>query len=148
MSYTVPLRLARVAQKFLEALFPVDDPEIAAAIEEFPERFCSFWDLRRFDHLAYRRVVPWILLLFNLAPVFLFFYIWKPLPFTWLSLGDRGRFLEKIEQSRVYGIRGLFLAVKLFVCMIFFEDPRTFKYTGYDGRGLNPQVLQIGGLNL
>jgi hypothetical protein len=49
-----------------------------------------------------------------------------------------------MEKSRVYGVRGLFVAVKLIVCMVFFEDPRTFKITGYDGKGMNPAIAQMG----
>lgn len=144
MSHTLSPGLAKVAQRFLEALFPVEDEELKEAIREFPAHFLSFWDLRRFDTLGYRLAIPWLLRIFNLLPIFLFFYLWKPLPFTWLSQRDRERFLEKLEQSRIYGIRGLFVALKLIVCLVFFEDPRTFKVTGYDGRGMNPQVLQMG----
>jgi hypothetical protein len=138
----------KVAQRFLEALFPCEEREIREAMEEFPARLQEYWDFRRFDHPVYPKVVPLLFTLINLAPIFLLFYLWKPLPFIWLPRKDRIRFLEKMERSRIYGVRGLFVAIKLIVCMVFFEDPRTFAITRYDGRGMNPAISQMGMVSL
>ena len=138
MAYLSP-GLLRVAEAFMEALLPDEgDPELIAARRDMGRRFNEVFDPARFDSPTLQGSVPWILRLIQWAPVLFWWLSWRPLPFTWLSLEARRRFLERMERSRLYGVRGLFMVAKLLCSMVYFDDRRTWAFIGYDGQGLLP----------
>lgn len=135
----------RIVIAFLEALLPDgDDFDFADVRQRVPERINEVFDARRFDNPLLRSGFPWILRLMQVAPIFLFWLSWRPLPLTWLSIERRQRFFRGMEGSRIYGIRGLFLACKLITCLVMFDDERTWTPIGYDGEGLGVGRPGIG----
>jgi len=139
MGVYLPARLGRVAVAFWEALLPDDEvPAFREARLALPQRLVEVYDPEKFDDPMLRAAVPWILRLINWIPVLAFWLIWKPLPLTRLRIEDRRRLYAAMENSRLYGIRGLFMIAKVMLGLLFFQDRSTWNEIGYDGEGLKP----------
>jgi hypothetical protein len=132
---TFPPSLLKVVVAFAKAWFPDRSPPYEEALNRLPERFLSYWDFRRFDHPIYRWVIPFLFRALQWAPVFLFWYA-GPKKFTSLPLQKQILFLQKLERSKLYILRGLFVACKLLVSMVLLEDPILFPLLQYDGKGI------------
>lgn len=131
--------LGRVIEAFLEALLPDGDGfEFAEARRGVAGRMNEVFDPARFDSPLLRNALPWIVRLMQWSPLIFFWVSWRPIPLTWMSVDTRRRHLMRMEGSRLYAARGLFLTCKLTVCMVLFERPDTWGPIGYDGQGLLP----------
>jgi hypothetical protein len=74
-----------------------------------------------------------------LAPL----YLLRPLPLRWLRRTTQIRALERYEQ----GLLGLtLLAVKAWLCIIYYEHPDAAREIGFDGRcmGDTPDLVAGG----
>lgn len=132
-------RATAVLAAFAEALLP-DDASVSFA--EVRGRMGAtareIFDPRRFDDPTLRMAMPTVLTALYWLPLVCFWLIWKPLPFTKLPVADRQRLFAKLEHSRLYALRGLYVTAKMFACMIFFHDEATWSYVGFDNKGELP----------
>ena len=127
---------------FMQALLP-DQPDVdfTDVRHKLGDTANEIFDPRRFDDPILQRSVPTVFSVLYWLPVFCFWLAWRPVPFTWLSIERRQTLFLKLEHSRLYAFRGLYLAGKMFCCMMFFHHEATWDYVGYDHRGeLDPVV--------
>ncbi len=101
----------------------------------------DLFDPNKYDDPVLKNSIPMVFRIFNWIPVLCWWLIWKPLPLTRLSVADRQRLFHKMEHSRLYALRGLYVAAKMFACMVFFHDESTWDYVGYDNEGLLARVI-------
>lgn len=59
-------------------------------------------------------------------------FLGKPRTFGNLSSQDQIRYLEKFEKSRLYSLRGIFIAVKALLSMLIFSDEQIEKSIGFE----------------
>jgi len=59
-------------------------------------------------------------------------FLGKPRTFGKLSSREQIRYLLKFEKSRLYSLRGIFMAVKAFLSMLIFSDEQVEKSIGYE----------------
>lgn len=135
-------RQGRTLVAFLEALLP-DAPgrSLAEVRAGLPALANQVFEPHKFDDPVLAKGLPMLLTLLWWLPLLCFWLAWKPLPLTWLSVRDRQRVFRKLEHSRLYALRAMFLAVKVASCMLLFQDRRTWDWVGYDGRGALPLVV-------
>jgi len=70
-----------------------------------------------------------MLIAVNYLPILL---LGKARTFGKLSPEDQNRYLEKLEQSKIYTLRGIFTAVKALLAMLIFSDSGMEKSIGYE----------------
>lgn len=124
---TLPNRTFRVLREVARALFDggrgVPEHRLDWLIADLRDMFRFVGPLTR---VALRLGATAI----QLLPVVL---IGRPRRFTGLSRADRIRFLDRLEHS---ALAMLFVAVKMFLCMVWFEHPDAAREIGYDGKAL------------
>ncbi|RMF12969.1 MAG: hypothetical protein D6761_11875 [Candidatus Dadabacteria bacterium] len=128
----------------MEAILP-DTPEadFSATRQKMGPLAREMFVPSAYDDGMLRKSVPLLFDLLNWLPVLCFWLIWRPLPFTRLSLANRQRLLAKLEHSRLYAFRGLLLVSRMYCCMLFFHFRETWDYVGYDGAGqLDPVIVE------
>lgn len=136
-------RVTQTMVAFMEALLP-DSPtaNFAAVRADMPKLARELFDPRRFDSEGLKMALPTVFTGLYWLPILCFWLIWKPLPFTRLKIADRQRLFNKLEHSRLYVFRGLYVTAKMFCSMVFFHDERTWSYVGFDGKGILPVIVQ------
>lgn len=135
-------RIARVVVAFAEALLPdVEGAAFSTHVEGIPQTLNQVFDPAQFDEPALRPAMPLLFRALNWVPVVCFWLIWRPVPFTWLSVANRRRLLARMEASRLYGLRMLLMTAKMFVCMALFYDEGAWPLVGFDGEGELPRTV-------
>ena len=135
-------RTAATMAAFAEALLPdTAETSFADVRARLGATARELYDPRRFDDGLLRLGLPTVFRVFFWLPILCFWLLWKPLPFTRLSVRDRQRLFTKLEHSRIYALRGLYLTGKMFTCMTFFHDEATWAYIGFDGKGELPLTI-------
>ena len=61
-----------------------------------------------------------------------FVFLGKPRTLGTLSPEDQIRYIEKFEKSRIYALRGIFMAVKAYLSLLIFSDDQVEKSIGYE----------------
>lgn len=117
--------LREVARTLFDAGAGVPEARLDWLIAELRELFARAGALTR---LALRASIAFL----QLAPPLL---LGRLARFTRLAPGERVRLLERVEGGP---FNMLFVAVKLYLCMVYFEHPDASRATGYDGRALLP----------
>ena len=59
-------------------------------------------------------------------------FLGKPRTFGKLTPQDQTRYIEKFEKSRLYSLRGMFMAIKALLSILFFSDEQVEKSIGYE----------------
>jgi hypothetical protein len=113
--------------KLAEAYFAYDGPMDPVRLETFSQEVdravSTASKTLRFGLLLMLDVIMW-------SPLFL---IGRFSTFEGLSLEDRGRFLTKLEHSKIVPLALIFVAWKTLLTMLFFEEPSELKALGYPG---------------
>lgn len=136
-------RMTATMVAFMEALLPDNEAANFAAIRAgMPKVARELFDPCRFDSEGLKMAMPAVFTALYWLPVVCFWLAWKPLPLPRLSVADRQRVFFKLEHSRLYLFRGLYVTAKMFCSMVFFHDERTWAYVGFDGKGELPLVIQ------
>lgn len=121
---TLSKRSFRVLREIARTLFDAGDGVREArldwAISELRDVLGRVGSVTRF---ALRLSIAFL----QLTPIFV---LGRPARFTRLRPAERLLFLSRVEGS-FFNI--LFVAVKLYLCMVYFEHPDAIRETGYDG---------------
>jgi hypothetical protein len=113
--------------KLAEAYFAYDGPLDPAMLEAFSR------EVDRAISTASKTLRFGLVLMLD-------FILWSPLfiigklsTFEGLSLEDRGRFLMRLERSKLVPLTLVFIAWKTLLTMLFYEEPEELKALGYPG---------------
>jgi hypothetical protein len=115
----------RVVRVFAEALFDEGDGVPGERLDWITREYGAFS-----AHVGAKTRLGFMgaLVAIQLLPVF---FVFVPLPFTWLSRRQRRIYLERLEAS---SLTFLVTAVKIPLSVRYFEHPAVVASLGYDGR--------------
>jgi hypothetical protein len=108
-----------------EAMFAHEDGPSAARLDAFVAEVDAFVS---FASRTLRFGLVVMLELVRIAPMLLFY---RFATFTRLTRDERARVLERMERSRLVVLTLVFAALKVILCLLFFEQPEELAATGY-----------------